>query len=366
MLVFLAPYPDKTIERDGLVQRVAAIDSIFTNVPRVYLQVSFRRLGRRVERHGLATVERLNFFLHGAQIALCLRAATWIYIASVWSGLRLLPWLRGLGNKIIFDAHGVLPEEMAFAGNRTWAVITGRGERALVRNCRALVTVTDAMARHFLQKYPGVVNEEQILALPIFVSGDAAEAGDPKRSRSGADAEGLRLVYAGGVAKWQNVDLTLDTLERLAAGRRDVSASLYVPPSALGELRDKVHTAGLDGRIEVGSLAHDEMLRQYARMDAGFVLRDDTLLNRVAMPTKLVEYMAHGVVPIVLSPHIGDFVEHGYQYLTVDDLFDPAKLNGAVLDRMRARNLEVMGAIQRATEAARERLRSLMLNCENG
>ncbi|HEV2178154.1 MAG TPA: hypothetical protein VGW33_13285 [Terriglobia bacterium] len=364
MLVFLAPYPDKAIERDGLVQRVTAIDSIFEGVPRMYLQVSFKRPQRKVETHGRVTVERANFFLHGRHITRSLQDAKWIYIHSVWSGLRLLPWLRGFGSKIIFDAHGVLPEEMAFAGNRTWAAITERGERALVRNCHLMVTVTDAMARHFLEKYPGVLEPSQILTLPIFVSGGASSSGvsEPPQSREARTGSGdLRLVYAGGVDKWQNVDLTLDTLRRLAGARPDVSASLYVPQSAVSGLKEKVRRASLDGRIEVGSLSHEEMLRQYARMDAGFVLRDDTLMNRVAMPTKLVEYLAHGVVPIVLSPHIGDFAEYGYRYLTLADLFDPTKLCRATLDRMRERNCASLVAVRAATVAAKKKLESLML-----
>ena len=36
--------------------------------------------------------------------------------------------------------------------------------------------------------------------------------------------------------------------------------------------------------------------------------REEILVNAVACPTKLVEYMYWGVVPVVITPNIGDFM----------------------------------------------------------
>ena len=68
----------------------------------------------------------------------------------------------------------------------------------------------------------------------------------------------------------------------------------------------------------------------------GFVLRDDVLVNRVACPTKLLEYIQYGVLPIVLSDAIGDFKELGYKYIGLDDFvnlrFDSLSISHQVDD----------------------------------
>jgi hypothetical protein len=52
----------------------------------------------------------------------------------------------------------------------------------------------------------------------------------------------------------------------------------------------------------------------------GFIQREDHLLNRIANPTKLVEYLYFGMRPIVWSADIGDFVQMGYEYVSIDAL----------------------------------------------
>lgn len=52
-------------------------------------------------------------------------------------------------------------------------------------------------------------------------------------------------------------------------------------------------------------------------METGFLLREATLFNEVATPTKLVENITYGIVPAVLSPDIGDFLQYGYRYLLI-------------------------------------------------
>ena len=57
----------------------------------------------------------------------------------------------------------------------------------------------------------------------------------------------------------------------------------------------------------------------------GYVLRDDITVNNVACPTKIADYFKYRIVPIVSSPKIGDFVDSGMKYITLDD-FNSGKL----------------------------------------
>ena len=352
VVVFIADYPRQENDRDGMMQRILAVDSIFSAAPRLYLLVYFRRHWRRVAySSGLVRVERVNLFLHYRYVTQCFVAASCVYIHSVWNVMKVLPWIKKFREKIIADAHGVVPEEMVFLGRTAWAAVCGAVERVMVRNARLLVVVTQRMADHFLRKYPAEIDISRVITLPNLDFRNSGESRVPRPEKGE-----LRLIYAGGVHKWQNIDLMLATLRRLTDVRRDWLASLYVPPEAVQEVQEKVNRLECCSQVRVGSLLHGDVLREYATADVGFVLREHTLLNEVAMPTKLVEYIRYGVVPIVLSPEIGDFRQHGYKYITVEDLLDPRKLARQTLEEMRQSNFECLASIRCLATSARQSL----------
>lgn len=79
--------------------------------------------------------------------------------------------------------------------------------------------------------------------------------------------------------------------------------------------------------VSIKTVSSDQVAEYYKRAHLGFVLRDDVLVNRVACPTKLIEYLGSGVVPIIVSSKIGDFRELGYQYVTYNRFISGKKLS---------------------------------------
>lgn len=58
--------------------------------------------------------------------------------------------------------------------------------------------------------------------------------------------------------------------------------------------------------IKILSVNYDEMPRYLDACDYGFCLRQDNMVNRVASPTKVMEYLSRNVMPI-LTEYVGDF-----------------------------------------------------------
>lgn len=359
VIVFLSHYPeDVTDVRDGMSQRIAAIDSIFRDVERVYLSIDFRRNKRhRVRTNGRVRVDSLNWFLHHGYIVQCLRRARWVYAHSLHNAIYALPYFKYLRDKLIVDLHGIVPEETLFLGKPNWARVLGLVERSAINNSRLIVVVTQRMADHLLRKYSGRINPARIFLLPNVEFGQETTQ---RLSSEPRMPDKVRLIYAGTVGNWQKTDLMLQTLDRITSLHPRLTASLYVHQASVTQLQEGLMRLGLNGRVIVGSLRHNEILKEYAKMDAGFVLRDDILLNQVAMPTKLAEYMSHGVVPIVLSPDLGDFMRWGYRYLTIEDLFNADKLNPAPLHEMRVANWRIMAQISTQAAEAKKTLKSVI------
>jgi hypothetical protein len=256
---------------------------------------------------------------------------------------------------MIADLHGVVPEEFAFTGQSILAKAYGIIESQISRHCAYLVVVTRRLGRHIASKYPQSIDPSRIVTLPNF--NFRQEQFAVTRAEAG---RALRLIYAGTVNKWQKVDLVLEVLARLAKARSEVRTGMFVPAVFLAEVKSKVEQLGLASCVEVDTRTPWTILQEYGKGDAGFVLRDDILLNQVAMPTKLVEYINYGLVPIVLSPDIGDFPDYDYQYLTVDDVFDPGATAPARLEEMRRKNLECLRLIYSETSKSEDFLQGLI------
>jgi hypothetical protein len=94
MILFVADYPGPENEKDGMMQRIAAVDARFSDVERSYLKISFVRFlrGEKNKRSDLLTVYRLNFFLHFLLIVYLACKANCIYVHSVGNALAILPF----------------------------------------------------------------------------------------------------------------------------------------------------------------------------------------------------------------------------------------------------------------------------------
>ena len=328
MLLFLAEEPTAQNEKDGMSQRIKWVDEQFMETPRVILQVSMRRNLRRtrVQRSRTLVVEHLNLFLHFPRFLYLVRSSNVTYVHSCHNALQALP-LYFLSSRIVTDMHGTVPEEIRSNG-LTWSSrLMSIVERIVVRRSAALVVVTDAMRHHFSKKY-NLKKDSPIYIVPIVPLEASSERDSVRNSQL--------VIYAGGLQMWQRVDRMLDAVERA----RDRFHYLFLTgdPETLRRELGRRHISN----VSVDSVPRAKIFEHYAHASFGFILREDTLVNRVACPTKLSEYLWHGVIPIVEQPYIGDFAERGYNYVLVEDFMEGNLPSPEVLNNMREHNRMVV------------------------
>ncbi|MFA5816684.1 MAG: hypothetical protein WC865_13810, partial [Bacteroidales bacterium] len=95
------------------------------------------------------------------------------------------------------------------------------------------------------------------------------------------------------------------------------------------------------GKISVISVNPDELESYYELAHYGFILRDDILVNRVANPTKLAEYLQYGIIPVVKLVDIGDYARYEYEYIPYEEL------NNGLLPRKSQKNRDIYQEISR-------------------
>jgi hypothetical protein len=322
MILFVAPNPNKEKNREGFLQRVAAIDELFKDEERVYYDELID------DRESLAKV---------------MVTSDMIYVHSIYQAGKIIDSYPLFANKIVTDLHGIVPEEEKYAGNDQQAQRMGQIEHEVFKYCKKFVAVSHAMAKHFVKKYNLSDNTEWVI-LPIFnlesIRIDAAEKGKSKT-----------VIYAGGAQRWQNVELMVDAINKTYT-KYNFKILTHEPDKFTG-----LTPEALD-RTECRAVESYRVASYYKEASLGFVLRDDIPLNNVACPTKLIEYLSTGVVPVVLSPKVGDFVELGYEYILLKD-FITTKVSPQKLISSMHKNLEVVKRLEDLAESGRKHLISI-------
>ncbi|WP_256003232.1 hypothetical protein [Pedobacter deserti] len=112
-----------------------------------------------------------------------------------------------------------------------------------------------------------------------------------------------RFIYIGTLSAWQQIDLVLSTFAILE--KQNDRATLCILSAEKTLAREKVKRYGLKN-VEIDEVPLERLPAYLAKAKYGFLLRDDHPINRVATPTKMNSYLAHGVIP-VYSDVIDDF-----------------------------------------------------------
>lgn len=343
-ILFLAPYPIADSEaslKDGFLQRIKAVDREFETEERTYLSVSRRanlwpgrkRLGPNL------VVWKVNMFLHFWLIWFLLDKHTNVYIHSLF-GFFLVDKIANLkGKTIVLDAHGTVPEEVAFCGDTQRSVALQKSEARLFDQLSTVITVSQQMADFYQEKYPSLFHKS-VVVKPIFSGNAMRDVDDSEQEQCrvelGIDGRKTVLLYSGNLQKWQNFDLMIDTI---AQGLRDNYFIIILtgqPNDALRIIGNKIPAH----QLVVKSVLPEELPAYYAIAHYGFILRDEHILNKVAAPTKLVEYLYYGMVPVVKYAQIGDAALLGYDYLNVSD-FGTHTLSATKSEKNRGIALEI-------------------------
>jgi hypothetical protein len=350
MILFIATHPAFADETDGMVQRIASIDSLVSDLPRTYLDISFRRFwSKQAHQFGETSVFQVNGILHFFFIAAQLKTARVVYIHSIFYSMKALA--AYFLTQPITDLHGAVPEEFGYQGRPRLAKLFGAVERIALRRSSVVVHVTAAMKRHFEKKYGRNSDHDRIVAIMPKM----ADLRGVRENVLGVPRDPKAVIYAGGLQAWQNVAMMLDAATAAAQMRfvfLSGEASTLQTLACSAKVRD----------FTCHAVPPNQVPNYYLSASFGFILRDPVLLNQVACPTKLVEYLHWGVIPIVHSEDIGDFTNLGYQFVALAD-FRAGRLPDANrLAEMREINRDVVDRLISSCDGELLMLRSMLRN----
>lgn len=317
-IVFLAPYPAENNIKEGMMQRVDAIDSLFSNADyqKTYVVPRFKSL-KTTKTQVRFNVEEvyLSIWLSLYSLIKLVKQADIVYAHSLYgvslAGFLFLPFLSK--KNFIWDVHGIIPEEIGLAGcNRFKQYIYGLLEKAVAYRARKIVVVTTAMSNYLKGKYPWL--NTNVLVYPIL----PITIVNKNRSVE-LESEVINLIYAGNMQGYQNIPLMAESIKRIA---NVPHLQFYILTGEKERMEKLFQQMGMGGRanIIIDSVDPSELDKYYRKAHYGYILRDDVNVNNVACPTKIIEYLAYGITCITKSNKIGDFEKMGFDYINVNQL----------------------------------------------
>ena len=325
--------PPQLYGQNGWIRRIAHIDSIFKEEERIYCYPA-----RYTEKPVTNTpfmekvTEKVSFFpcnfhypLHNELFVSLLKECDFLYAHTAHSAPFLYPYYDS--GKIITDLHGLPPEEERMFGYHNRGDFYEAYERVLIEKSHCVIGVTQAMYRHFHQKY--CLASDRFICLPIMP--------DIELIKREERPEAKRIIYSGGIQAWQQVPKMLDAVKKLSARYEFLFLS-----QAENELRELARAEGINSLVRITSCKEAELSKYYAWADYGFCLREDSVVNRVSCPTKLMEYAISGIVPIIDSDEIGDFFAMGGLAIKLEEILNGDYFSKERLDAIRQANFIVM------------------------
>ena len=202
-------------------------------------------------------------------------------------------WVKGY-RLICTWFQGVEPEERMMQGCSSFKVFLHRIlEYISLRKSTFIFLVSNAMKMHYEQQYGLRIDDSKCAIIPCFNEQKPFENCFLQSSKVP-----YSFVYSGGMGVWQCFEQTLEVYGLLKKLIPNATLSIYTYQVDLAQ--SIVQKKGIKD-VVVQYIPKEKMNEALMNKMYGFVLREDNIVNRVATPTKLSNYIANGVIPICSS-----------------------------------------------------------------
>lgn len=220
-------------------------------------------------------------------------------IISISHYLTVKLWSKGFKN-IIYWVQGSSPDESFMRNNSHWRkFIISTIERVALAKAKYVFMVSGSMHEHYKRKYNKDFSYKTYI-MPCYNSELSEEL-----FFTPAKYENEVYCYVGGLSVWQCFPETVELYKKIE--EKNPNACFKVFTGDQDKAKQILEEKGVKN-FEVKYVTPDKLVGELASCKYGFIVRAESPVNYVATPTKLSNYMAAGLIPIV-SNAVGFFEE---------------------------------------------------------
>jgi glycosyltransferase involved in cell wall biosynthesis len=202
---------------------------------------------------------------------------------------------RLLGARVIFDVHDLSPDMFAMRFDNAPSGLRHRVlllvERLAATFANEVLTVHEPYRQELASRG---ISERKITVVMNSLDERLMPAAPRVEERNG-----FRVVYHGTVTPHYGVGLVVEAAAEVRRRHPTLTVDVYGEGDAVPTIEARARQLGLDGVVHLHpALPQGEVLRAVQSASVGVVPNLPTRLNRFALSTKLLEYVALGI-PVV-------------------------------------------------------------------
>jgi len=230
--------------------------------------------------------------------------------------------------KIITDMQGELSEEAKYGIDPS--KIPDQIKRiefeqfSTIKGSNWIIFVSHAMQDHFENKYDlSITNCSVIPCAVMDIPLMSYEERNQSRLKEGLQDKFV-VCYAGSAEEYQLPEEMCKIYEKILLYLPSAFFQILTPQGSV--FVQYLHALGIHpNNYKILNIPHTEVFKYLQIADMGLLLRDSSLVNRVASPTKFAEYCIAGL-PVLMTDAIGDFSDIVKEH-EIGMIYDPSALD---------------------------------------
>lgn len=208
--------------------------------------------------------------------------------------------------KYIVDCHGALAEEYCYNNKNItkWKLnYINKMEKRSADLADYIICQSEEMKRLIIKKNNNI-NADKIFVYKCGVNTDFFRLDEQSRISSRNDLglkDEILFVYSGGLMKWQKIEESLMFFhEYHKINNNSKFLILTRDTELLNSIVKRMNLESLLPHVFVKSVPFNKVSDYLNASDLAFLFRDNDIMNQVAFPTKLGEYLSCGL-PVLTS-----------------------------------------------------------------
>ncbi|MDU7215714.1 hypothetical protein [Clostridium sp.] len=210
--------------------------------------------------------------------------------------VRIFLWKNKYNNiNIIYRARGIIGEESFIKNNSIIKLkILNIIEKYVLKKSYFILTVSEKQKIHYRNKYG--INENKMYTIHNYSSYENISS----------DIEGnflKEVVYVGGASKWQQTEKVSEIFKFINDRDKGIRFLICTNESDMNIIEERFSNIT---NVEIVSLEYDDLIKRISKSTAGIIFRDDSIVNKVSSPFKIIDYF-NANLPIIMTETIGDY-----------------------------------------------------------
>lgn len=221
-----------------------------------------------------------------------------------------LPFKKlGILNKIILDARGAYKAEF-----EEYSVVSDKRiikqipvlENKAIRSADFKIAVSEELVNYWHTTYKH--NSQNHVIIPCTLSKEfirplLEEASILNaREKLGYDRDDIIILFSGSSSAWQSLEIS----DRMFISILEKNPHVHILLLGQHDIHQYEAYKHFPGRLKQLACSHTEVFNYLNIGDYGWLVREQSITNKVASPVKFAEYLSAGL-KIIISDNLGDY-----------------------------------------------------------